>query len=45
MAWMEETGKVTPEDIQRVSRTYLKNFHFAAIGNPAQFNRDLYQSR
>lgn len=45
MAWMEETGKVTPEDIQRVSRAYLKNFHLAAIGNPAQFDRDLYQSR
>ena len=43
--WMEETGRVKPEDIQRVARTYLKNFHFAAIGNPAQFDRDLYQSR
>ena len=45
MTWMEETGRVTPEDIQRVSRAYLKNFHIAAIGNPSQFDRDLYQSR
>jgi len=45
MTWMEETGKVTPEDIQRVARTYLRNFHIAAIGNPAQFDRDLFQSR
>lgn len=43
--WMEETGRVKPEDIRRVARTYLRNFHFAAIGNPAQFDRDLYESR
>lgn len=45
LTWMDETSRVTPEDIQRVSRTYLRNFHFAAIGNPSQFDRDLFQSR
>src|SRR5262249_11086503 len=27
--WISEVNKVTPEDINRVSKTYLKNFHFA----------------
>ncbi len=45
MSWMEDTGRVTPDDIQRVSRLYLKNFHFAAIGNPRIFDRNLFESR
>ena len=44
-SWIDEVNKVTPEDIQRVTRKYLKNFHFAAIGNPSQFDRDLFSSR
>lgn len=43
--WFDEVQKVTPEDIQRVSRTYLKNFHFAAIGSAAEFDRALFISR
>ncbi|QQS46965.1 MAG: insulinase family protein [Acidobacteriota bacterium] len=43
--WISEVDRVTPEDIQRVSRTYLKNFHFAAIGDPRLFDRDLFVSR
>jgi predicted Zn-dependent peptidase len=43
--WIDDLGKVKPEDIQRVSNAYLKNFHFAAIGNPSQFDRDLFMSR
>lgn len=43
--WIDDLNKVTPEDVQRVSNTYLKNFHFAAIGAKSQFDRDLFMSR
>jgi predicted Zn-dependent peptidase len=43
--WFDEVNKVTPESIQQVSKTYLKNFHFAAIGEAKQFDRDLFMSR
>jgi predicted Zn-dependent peptidase len=45
VSWIDEVNKVTPEDLNRVCRAYLKNFHFAAIGDARQFNRDLFQSR
>jgi len=45
LTWFDEVEKVTPEDIQRVSRTYLKNFHFAAIGSASEFDRALFTSR
>jgi hypothetical protein len=35
---------VTPEDIQRVARTYLSGLHFAAIGDPEAFDRELFTS-
>jgi zinc protease len=43
--WLDEVNKVIPESIQQVSKTYLKNFHFAAIGEAKQFDRDLFMSR
>ena len=43
--WIDEVSKVTPEDIQRVSRTYLKNFHFAVMGEANKFDRALFTSR
>ncbi len=43
--WIDDLSKVKPEDVQRVSSTYLQNFHFAAIGNPNQFDRELFMSR
>lgn len=45
LTWLDEVRKVKPEDINRVARTYLRNFHFAAIGNPAYFDKELFQSR
>jgi zinc protease len=44
-SWIDDLSKVKPEDVQRVSSAYLKNFHFAAIGNPSQFDRELFMSR
>lgn len=35
---------VTPEDIQRVARTYLKGVRFVVLGDPAKFDRALFTS-
>lgn len=43
--WIDEVNRVKPEDINRVAKTYLKNFHFAAIGGAKEFDRDLFMSR
>ena len=43
--WIAEVNRVTPEDVSRVSRKYLKNFHFAVLGDKRQFDRDLFMSR
>jgi zinc protease len=43
--WIDEVGKVTPEDVNRVSKKYLKNFHFAVMGDKRQFDRELFMSR
>ncbi len=45
LKWIDEVNRVKPEDINRVSKKYLKNFHFAAIGDARQFDRDLFMSR
>src|SRR5262245_49401885 len=43
--WIDEVDKVTPEDVNRVSKKYLKNFHFAVMGDKTQFDRELFISR
>ena len=45
LTWIDEVSRVKPEDINRVCKKYLKNFHFAAIGDARQFDRDLFMSR
>ncbi|MCG3162572.1 MAG: putative zinc protease [Acidobacteria bacterium] len=45
LTWIDEVNKVNAEDVNRVSKKYLKNFHFAAIGDARNFNRDLFMSR
>jgi zinc protease len=45
ITWIDVVNRVTPEDINRVSRTYLNNFHFAAIGDPKLFDRPLFMSK
>ena len=45
LTWIDSVNRVKPEDITRVCRTYLKNFHFAVAGEPSQFDRDLFLSR
>ena len=36
--FMGEIKSVTPEDIQRVARKYMKGFRFAYVGDPAKLN-------
>jgi len=43
--WINEVSKVSPEDVNRVSKKYLKNFHFAVMGDKRQFDRELFMSR
>jgi zinc protease len=43
-AFTRRVRAVTPADIQRVAREYLKNVNFAVIGNPAAINRQLFTS-
>jgi zinc protease len=43
--WIAEVDKVSPEDVNRVSKKYLKNFHFAVMGDKTQFDRELFMSK
>jgi predicted Zn-dependent peptidase len=42
--FVEGVRNVTPADIQRVSETYLKDFRFVVIGNPATIDDTLFTS-
>lgn len=39
--FMDEVLSVTPADVQRVARKYMKGFRFAYVGDPARLNRSL----
>ena len=43
--WLDDVAKVKPEDINRVSNKYLKNYHFAVVGPAKEFDRELFLSR
>jgi len=43
-SFADRVRAVTPTDIQRVARDYLKNIHFAVLGDPASINRALFTS-
>jgi zinc protease len=36
--FVDELKRVTPEDVQRVARKYMKGFRFAYVGDPAKLN-------
>jgi len=36
--FVEELKRVTPEDVQRVARKYMKGFRFAYVGDPSKLN-------
>ena len=37
--FVDALRRVTPEDLQRVARTYMKDFRFAYVGDPTKVNR------
>jgi len=39
--FMEDLKRVTPEDIRRVAREYLKDFRFAYVGDASKLDRSL----
>jgi zinc protease len=39
--FVSDLRRVTPEDIRRVARTYIKNFSFAYVGDPSRLDRAL----
>jgi zinc protease len=39
--FMEDLKRVTPEDVRRVARQYLKDFRFAYVGDAAKLDRSL----
>lgn len=39
--FVEELKSVTPEQVQRVARTYMKNIRFAYVGDASRLRRDL----
>jgi zinc protease len=43
-AFGDRIRAVTPEDLQRVARTYLTGIHFAVIGDPALVGEELFTS-
>jgi predicted Zn-dependent peptidase len=36
--------KVTPEDVERVAQTYIRDIQFAVLGDPAKIDRKLFTS-
>jgi len=40
--FMRKIQSVTPEDIQRVAQTYLKNYQFTYLGDPEAVNEDVF---
>ncbi|MCH7940284.1 MAG: hypothetical protein IID13_11160, partial [Candidatus Marinimicrobia bacterium] len=40
-----ELGTVRPEQVQFVMRKYVRNIHFAVVGNPRKVPRKLLTSR
>ena len=42
--FVSELRRVTPEDIRRVARTYMKRFSFAYVGDPARISARIIES-
>lgn len=42
--FVDRVRAVRPEDIQRVAERYLRDIHFAVLGDPNEIDRDLFTS-
>jgi zinc protease len=43
--FIERLRAVTPEDVQRVARTYMRNIRFVVLGNPDRVDRNVFTSQ
>lgn len=43
--FIERLRAVTPEDVQRVARTYMRNMRFVVIGDPASVDKNVFLSQ
>ena len=41
--FMDALRRVTPDDVRRVARQYLKDFRFAYVGDTSKLDRTLLQ--
>ncbi len=44
LEFIDRVHDVTPAEIQRVAAEYLKDFHFAVLGDPAKIDEELFTS-
>ncbi|MFN2454734.1 MAG: M16 family metallopeptidase [Pyrinomonadaceae bacterium] len=40
--FLEKSRAVTPADVQRVARTYMRNIHFVVLGDPARVDQKIF---
>jgi zinc protease len=40
--FVEDLRKVTPEDVRRVARTYMRDFRFVFVGKPESLDRSIF---
>ncbi len=40
--FLDRIRDVTPADVQRVSKTYMKNIRFIVLGDPSVINRQMF---
>ena len=40
--FIERLRAVTPDDVQRVARTYMRNIRFVVLGNPQNIDRRIF---
>ncbi len=43
--FIEKVRAVTPADVQRVARTYMRNIRFVVLGDPARIDRTVFTSQ
>jgi zinc protease len=42
LLFLEKLRAVTPADVQRVARKYMRNIRFVVLGNPAQIDKNVF---
>jgi zinc protease len=43
--FIEKLKAVTPEDVQRVARTYMRNLQFVVVGNPKSVDKSIFTTQ